>query len=77
MSDEIKKDKKTKDIDKKPEKIFRVTNIKNSPYEFHIHNDYFRLEPRNKEGDSIELSEKQINSKDFAICIKHIDIKEI
>lgn len=73
MSDIIlDKPKKEKKIKK-----YLVTNQENRPYEFHIVNDYFRLEPRNKENDSVELNENQINTEDFQICLKHVSLKEI
>jgi hypothetical protein len=79
MDFELNNNEKDKKKEKKEKKLkqYEVVNRENRPYEFHIVNDWFRLEPRNKEGDKITLNENQINSSDFQICHKHVTIKEI
>jgi len=71
------KPKEEKQKREKKVKQYLVTNKENRPYEFHIVNDWFRLEPRNKEGDSIQLDENQINSKDFQICYDYVMVQEV
>jgi hypothetical protein len=72
--EEIKEDKPKKE---KKIKQYEVINRENRPYEFHIFNDWFRLEPRNKEGAKIILDENQINSVDFQICHDYVVVKEV
>jgi hypothetical protein len=79
MDDEIIIEEEVKEKPKREKRVkkYLVTNKENRPYEFHIVNDYFRLEPRNKDNDSVELNENQIKSIDFQIALKHVSIKEI
>jgi hypothetical protein len=76
--EEIKEDVK-EDKPKKEKKLkqYEVINRENRPFEFHIINDWFRLEPRNKEGDKIILDENQISSVDFQICHDYVAIREV
>lgn len=85
MDNELMTEDEFREIEKKEEKPkkekkkkrYLVTNRENRPYEFHIVNDYFRLEPRNTKNDSVEMKENQINSEDFQVAKKHVNIKEI
>lgn len=73
--EKIKEEKPKKE---KKKKKYLVTNQENRPYEFHIGNVYYRLEPRNKDNDNVILEEEQIKSKDFqSCCLKHVSIKEL
>jgi hypothetical protein len=76
MRREIKEDEEIKK--EKKQTLYQVTNIKNSPFEFHIFNEFFRLEPRGKVKDTVILEFKQVDSQDFKdCCLNRVNIKEI
>ncbi len=58
------------------EKKYLVINKNNFPYDLHIGNKFFRLEPRDKTGDRITIGEELKNHKDFETVKNKIIIQE-
>lgn len=75
MADEFKNEDTKKD--KKTKRQYLIINKNNYPYDLHIGNTMYRLEPRNKEGDNILISEVERNHKDMETVENKVIIQEV
>lgn len=71
------KENENKTFKQSRKKKVLVTNRNNYPFDLHIGRFCYRLEPRGKENDSIELENKIIKNSDIKSSLNKIIIKEI